>query len=289
MQYVMLVVAALLLAVDFALNKTYQKLKGTSLKSGLGFNSLLGLFTAIVFFIINGFKTDFSVYSFILAALMSGFAMCYNIIGFKLLKSGTMAMYTLFLMVGGMCVPYIFGLLFLNEPLSVLRTAALIVMLIGIIFANISNEKVNLKQMAMCITVFILNGLVSVISKLHQIELRFDTINATEFVLLGGFFKFIFAGIIYLFTKKHIEEKREKKACTLSLVIIVASAVAGGGAYLMQLLGAESLPATVLYPFVTGGSIVASSLVGVIFFKEKLSKSLIVGVVLCFIGTVMFL
>jgi len=48
-QYLMLVVAATLLAVDFSLNKIYQKLKGTSPAAGFGFNSLLGLFTAIIF------------------------------------------------------------------------------------------------------------------------------------------------------------------------------------------------------------------------------------------------
>ena len=58
---------------------------------------------------------------------------------------------------------------------------------------------------------------------------------------------------------------------------------------MLQLLGEKTLPATVLYPFITGGSIVFSSLAGVIFFKEKLSAKLIISVMLCFAGTVMFL
>ena len=136
MQYLMLVVAATLLAVDFSLNKIYQKLKGTSPAAGFGFNSLLG---------INGFKTDFSVYSFIMAVLLNDLVMCYNIIGFRLLKSGTMAMHTLFLMSGGMVLPYVFGLLFLNEPFSLFRTAALILILAGVVLSNDDNEKVNPK------------------------------------------------------------------------------------------------------------------------------------------------
>ncbi|MBE7024531.1 MAG: hypothetical protein E7408_00550 [Ruminococcaceae bacterium] len=289
MQYVILVISAVLLAVDFSLNKIYQRLKGTSPAAGFGFNSLLGLFTAIMFFGVNGFKTDFSIYSFIMAALVNLFMLCYNIIGFKLLKSGTMAMYTLFLMSGGMTVPYIFGLLFLDEPFSLLRTTALVLILISIVLSNIRTAKVNSKQITMCIAVFVLNGFVSVFSKLHQIELNFDTINVIEFVLAGGIFKFTFAGILYLFTRKHTQEKADKKLSIMSLVIIITSAAVGGFSYLMQLWGATSLPATVLYPFVTGGSIVAASIAGVIFFKERLSKNLIVSIVLCVAGTIMFL
>lgn len=74
----MLVGAAVLLAVDFSLNKIYQKLQGTSSAAGFAFNSLLGLFTAIIFFGINGFRVDFSAYSFIMAALVNVLVMWYS-------------------------------------------------------------------------------------------------------------------------------------------------------------------------------------------------------------------
>ena len=289
MQYLMLVGAAVLLAADFSLNKIYQKLQGTSPAVSFGFNSLFGLFTAIIFFVINGFRADFSTYSFIMAALVNGLVMCYNIIGFRLLKSGTMALYTLYLMSGGMVVPYIFGVLFLSEPFSFLKTAGIMLILVGVILSNANNTKVNSKQIAMFIAVFILNGFVSVISKLQQIEVRFDTVNATDFVLIGGVFKFIFAGILYLFARKNFAEKTATKTKIAPFIIIIASAAVGGTSYLLQLFGAASLPSTVLYPFVTGGSIVLSSLVGIIFFKDKLSKALIASIILCFLGTILFL
>ncbi len=289
MQYVMLVFSAVLLAVDFAFNKIYQRLKGTSPAAGFGFNSLLGLFTAIMFFGINGFKTDFSMYSFIMAALVNVLIMSYNIIGFKLLKSGTMAMYTLFLMSGGMIVPYIFGLLFLDEPFSYLRTAGIILILTGILVSNYNPSERNIKQIIMCAAVFLLNGFVSVLSKLHQIALHFDTVNAIDFVMIGGVFRFAFAGVLYLFARKHYTYKKSEKTHFVLLFLIIASTAAWGSAYLIQLLAAESLPASVLYPFVTGGGIVASSIAGVILFKERLSKNLIVSIVLCVLGTIMFL
>lgn len=154
MQYAMLLAADVLLALVFSLNKVYQRLKWTAARAVFGFNSLLGLFTAIIFFVINGCKTDFSLYSLLIAAAVNTLTICYNFVGFRLLKTGTMAMYTLFLLVGGMTIPYVFGLLFLNEPFSLLRTAALVLIITGIAVTNIGSSKVNLRQIGMCAAVF---------------------------------------------------------------------------------------------------------------------------------------
>lgn len=120
--YLMLVLADILLAGDFAINKVYQKKQGTSLKAGFRFNALLGLFTAVLFWIINGFWVEFTLFSALMAAGSTILITSYNLLGFRVLKNSSMAMYTLFLMTGGMIVPYVWGLLFLDEPFSLLRT-----------------------------------------------------------------------------------------------------------------------------------------------------------------------
>lgn len=289
MYYLMLTGAAMLLGADFALNKIYQRNYGTAPKAAFFFNSLLGIITAVIFFCINGFKLEFTVYSFVMAGLMSALVMCYNIIGFRLLRSGTMAMYTLFLMTGGMVLPYIWGLLFLNESFSVLRTVGLIVILAGVVLSNFSGERVNIKQIVMCVAVFVLNGFVSIVSKMHQSQTTFDSVNAAEFIILGGVFKFLLAGILFLVFKNKDSSESGDNSLKKAVIIITSSAFIGGVSYMLQLLGAKTLPATVLYPFITGGSIVFSALAGVTLFKERLSAKLIISVILCFAGTLMFL
>ena len=121
-QYVMLTLAAVLLACDFAINKLYQRFAGASLKAGLRFNAILGLLTVPIFWVIGGFSFEFSWFSALMAAGMALLAMAYTLLGFQILRQGSMALYTLFLMVGGMTVPYLWGLLFLDETFSVLRT-----------------------------------------------------------------------------------------------------------------------------------------------------------------------
>jgi drug/metabolite transporter (DMT)-like permease len=45
----------------------------------------------------------------------------------------------------------------------------------------------------------------------------------------------------------------------------------------------------VLYPIVTGGSIIFTVAVGWIFLKEKPTKQLLLGVIACVAGTCLFL
>ena len=71
MEYIMLLVSDLLLAVNFSANKIYQKKVGTALKTGFSFNAILGLFTAIIFFAVNGFTLDFSFFSLAMRVMIS--------------------------------------------------------------------------------------------------------------------------------------------------------------------------------------------------------------------------
>lgn len=288
MQYLMLVSAAILLSLDFAVNKYYQSFAGTGAKAAFLFNSLLGAFTALIFFAFNGFKLSFTPYSFAMASLMSLAVMCYNVIGFKILRSGSMATYTLFLMSGGMMVPYIFGIFFLDEPFSVLRTVALLFILTGIFVSAPAGKRINTKILLMCISVFFINGLTSIISKLHQTEAVYGAVNSCEFVILGAIFKCIISAVLFLLMNK----KSPSGKTGVPLLYIgtsLASALFGGLAFLLQLIGASNIPATLLYPFITGGTIVFSSVTGILLFKEKVSKRTIFSVTLCFCGTLLFL
>ena len=74
-----------------------------------------------------------------------------------------------------------------------------------------------------------------------------------------------------------------------ALATILGAAAIGGISYLLQLIGARTLPATALYPMVTGGAIIFSAIAGRVFFKEKLSRQQLWGIGLSFIGTLLFL
>lgn len=141
----------------------------------------------------------------------------------------------------------------------------------------------------MYLSVFIINGCVSIISKLHQSQTAFSTVNTSEFIILGGIFKFLLAGVLFIVFKRKEKLKFSDIHLKKASVIIVFSAFISGISSLFQLLGATNLPATVLYPFITGGTIIFSALFDIFLFKEKLSRKLIFGIIFCFAGSLMFL
>ncbi len=291
MDYVLLAVAALLLAVDFAINKLYQRKAGTGLLNGLRFNALHGLFSAAIFFVAVGFKISLSVYSVLMAAAFSLCVMTYNMIGFRIMKNGSIAIYTLFLMTGGMLVPYVWGVVFLHEEVSVLRVIGVALLVIAVALSNLGKSRITAWQILMCVSVFFINGMTSIVSKLHQIEVTLPTVDAMTFVMLTGVTKFVIAGAAYLAVRfgKREEIRAARKTGLGAVLLVVASAGVGGFSYFLQLIGAANLPATVLYPILTGGTMILSALAGVICFKDKLSKGNILALALCLIGTLLFL
>ena len=291
----MLTLAALLLAGDIAMNKIYERYAGSSMKAGFRFNALLGILSALVFWAMGGFSFHVTPFSLLLAGVIASLGMSYTLLGFRILKSGSMALYSLFLMTGGMAVPYVWGLFALDEPFSLLRTAGLGLLILAVILSNLpkKGERIHAGLILICVVVFMLNGCVSVLSKTHQIEATLATVTPMEFVMLMGLFKFVFGGIAYGIAAKREGQvpAREARQGRMSVYLLIAllSAAIGGLSFVLQLRGAVNLPATVLYPFITGGSMIFSTLIGILAFREKPSRSLLISIGLCFIGTLMFL
>ena len=74
-----------------------------------------------------------------------------------------------------------------------------------------------------------------------------------------------------------------------ALLIIPIASVIGVISSLMQLECAKTLPASMLYPIITGGTVGLTGIFAAVLFKEKLSKRGLVGVILCVLGTVFFI
>ena len=298
MDYILVGIATVLLAFEFACSKKYQLSEGTDISAGLKFNALSGLLTVIVFFALAGFRFEFSSFSLIMAFAMAFCAAVYSVISFKVLKMGNMSVYSMFLMSGGMLLPYVFGLIFLSETINPFRIVGIIVILAAVVLSNFGKLSFKPSLLWLCLAVFVLNGFVSIISKCHQangdVEIikGYETVSSTVFVMYSGLAKFILSSVALLFCKRPQKVQNTKNAffsSKVSYLVILGAAAIGGVSYMLQLIGASTLPATVLYPMVTGGSIIFSSLSGLIFFKEKLSLYQIISVALSFVGTLLFL
>ncbi len=306
MRYYLIVLLAVVgLAVNFCLTKLYQNRTGTGFRISVLFNIITGAFTAVLFFFINGFMNGFSLhftsFSWLMAFLLLLLCGGYALIGFKIIAMGDIAVYTLFLMLGGMMLPYFFGLIFLEEQFSYLRLAGLILMVIAIALSGREGGKGEKKKgslvfFLLCMIVFCLNGGGSIVSKIHQLPENIDrAVLSPVFVMMAGIIRVVIFSLIYFGIRLHDKKlPADRRPAPINLpvsaiLIMLASSAVDGASYLCQLAGASHLPATVLYPMITGGSVVLTAIAGRIFFGQKLTRQATIGIVLCLIATLLFL
>jgi len=280
--YFSVITATVLLAIEFFCSKLYQSLESISLEKGLQFNTVSGLVSALIMLALAGFRLEWSSFSALLALGMALCSMLYCLLSFRILNLGGMALYSLALMSGGMLLPYIFGIVFLNETVSLPGFLGLIAVLAAVILSNFNRRKISKTLLLLCTAVFLLNGFCSILSKAHQISRIPSTVSSAGFVMYSGIAKCLLS-VIVLLCRKGSSFSRPKHKYTLLLT--VGAAVISAASYLLQLNGAKVLPASVLYPIITGGSIVFSAIAGRVFFKERLSLRQILCILLCIFGT----
>lgn len=315
--YILLLIAVILLAFQFTLNKVYQKKRGSSMISSLLFTTLTGFAAAVIFICANGFCIDFTLYSLFMASLTATLCTTYTLIGFKILSIGPMAVYMMFLMLGGMLLPYLYGVFFLNEPPTVFRIIGVILLAVSMIFPVAAGKRKNIGAakgtsalfIILCFAVFIINGFVSIVSKMHQIsEIG---VPAASFVILSNLATAVISSVILaiicivkkvpptyteheaiLYASTPGENAKAKSTGKMLITIamlVVLQAACGGTSYALQLIGASKVDASVLYPIITGGSVVLSAVSAFVFFREKPDRITLFGLILSFAATFLFL
>ena len=98
----------------------------------------------------------------------------------------------------------------------------------------------------------------------------------------------MFFSFVLLFFKKSKTENEEKKINEKMYLIMLASAIVSGGSSMLQLVAASYMPATVLYPLVTGGTIVVASVFDHICFGQKISVKMVLSIATCVLSLILF-
>jgi drug/metabolite transporter (DMT)-like permease len=307
MDYVYILIADVLLGAIFVLNKKYQQYQGSGLKAGIISNLILGTFGIVISFASAGFRFEFTPYSLLISSISTLCAVSYTVIGLKILSGGKVSVYAMFLMTGGMLLPFLFGVIFLKEEISALKVIGLILITVAIAVTNLDKQKPSKKQLAMSFAVFILNGGLGICSKLNQLE-GVNAVSDKGYVILGNIAKTVLClavlGTILLYEKHktkapviHTSESEKvdtptaisKKQRLIPYAFLLFIALFDFVSYYLQLIALHKVPTTVLFPLVSGGSIVMTAAVGMLLLREKPTKSAVIGMAVCLAGMCMFI
>ena len=250
-----------------ALCKQYAKNGGNSTVFNIN-KALAGIVIFVIWACIQGFSFHLPT------ALMGvgyGVSLCVSMhTGFKALKTGPMAL-TSIIASFSLLVPFVFGICFWNESLTACGIGGIILLSFAMLLINWQKGGgVSFRWLAYAVITLLTNGICSVIQKFHQI--RFPSLYRTEFMIFA-----LLSVLLILAAALRIKRPKKQKF-TFTASGLISGVLNGAANYIVLLLSATE-NASVLFPIMSIGTISAVWIIGIVFFKEKLTRLQTIGLI----------
>lgn len=254
-----------------------QYLKNQS--DNLSFN-LLGNALVIVILVFAGGAVKVSGYTFRLAVGMGIFNLLAGLLFSLSLANGPMALTTLIQLGISLVLSALIGPVFWNEGISSWQFAGIGFLLVSMVLT--SNARVDRNITFKWLFLTVLGGVANSLLGLFQKLLTTSEYAGEQMGFL--FYSFILctlSNVIWLMFSK----KKEPVTYRLSGSVLVFAIICGVTMALQHIINLRLvgvLPTVVFFPICTGLRILLTALVGIIIFKEKLSKRQLAGFIIGF-------
>ena len=255
--YLILILAAFLFAVQFLFNQQYRSLKGEGLDATMTFSLYTSAISFLILFVLGGFRLHITWFSLLIAVLYAAVCLLSSYAGLKAFGTANLSVYSIFMMLGGMLLPFAYGILFANEALSFAKALSILLICtaVGCSFEKGTEGKNAYRFYA---AIFVLNGLVGVLSKIH-LSVPSLAVDSYSFMATIQLALLVMCLFYCLITRQGIPKQSGKLYLCLS-----GYAVCNGIGNLFCQIALTSLPASVQYPIITGGVMVFSTLISLV-------------------------
>lgn len=294
-------------SVQFVFSKLYQKNSDGSVVASVWMTALYSLYFLVYFGVQINFTPAVTQSSVIYAILYSVCAVGVMISSVTGMNFGKVSTVTTFMLLGGMFLPFLYGVALLGEPLTVTKVAAMIIMIVSLLpnlISNDKNEKTGKKNIIfpiLLVTVFVANGAISVITNASQkaegtvdtesfmfviaiiqliLTLAFITVSALM-RKNGKFAESFFKGI-----GKEVGLKAVGTGCLFAIFYGVCNSL--GNVFSIACVNAGT-DASVQFPVISGAVITLTAILAMIFFGEKPGKKDILSICLSVAGVILFI
>ena len=138
--YIIIILAVVCFAGQFAFTKLYEGSVRQTNVTALVMLFFTGMIGTILYLFIGGFRVGFSSISVFWAVLFALVMIPYYMIGIKVLSLGSLAIYSMFMMLGGMLIPFFYGVWFLRESVSAAQIIGTVLLTVFIILQALSQS-----------------------------------------------------------------------------------------------------------------------------------------------------
>lgn len=224
-----------------------------------------------------------SIFSFLLA-LAFGFAVAFTqLTQMKAMNKGPASLTTL-IYSSGFLIPIIFSYFAWGDPISVFQIVGIVILLVSLalIVLEPSGAKINGAWILFALLATLGSGTNAILQKTHQNSAHSDEIKI--FLVYSLFFSALFSLAVFLLYRPSKDGKKEKEAerktGVLPYLFPIFLGVSVGFLNFINLKLAGVLPAAIQFPVFNVGSLILTSAVSIIAFRERLSTRKIIGYVI---------
>jgi len=268
----MVIAVYVLIVLSSATQSAATKLFHRNCSCSAAFNTIKSCTTLVLFALMAAFGFRFHLPT-VLFGVSYGACLCISMYaGYQALCRGPMAL-TSMLVSFSVVIPLIWGITVGNETLKTMQYPALVILFLAIIMTNVDKMKakkttpINDRSWVLFVGItFACNGICSILQKQHQT--RYPMAYSKEFMLFAMLLCSV-VFVIFALRKSSIKELKMIKGKRYG----VLSGIANGLANFLTLALAGSENASVLFPIISAGTILASLLCGRWLFREKLKAN----------------
>lgn len=167
----------------------------------------------------------------------------------------------------GLLVPMILSIFLFGEMPSVLQGLGFVVAIAAVVLINYEKKSVNNGFKAGLLILLLANGSCDAMAKMYE---QYGSSNLSEHFVLYTFAVALVLCVALMLLRK---EKPGKSELMYGAIIGVPNFFAAR----FLLMAVENLPAVIVYPTFSVGTILLVTLTGVLFFKERLNKRQWIG------------
>ena len=278
MYYALIVLSVLMFGGCFALQDVYRGLRGSSLKISMESAFLGSLAGLAVLLILNGFALEFTPFTLLMASLAALNGIAFTFFSFRALDLINLSLFSVFSMLGGMVLPFLQGILFYGEPLTVAKILCLICICLALLLTvSPANRKGGT---VFYVGIFVLNGMSGVLSKLFTAS-PYPKTSAAGYSMWIALVTLVLSGILWLALLR--KQPSDRPFSPKAGAICASQGAINRVANFLLVIALAHVDTSVQYPMVTGGVIIVSTQIA-LFGPRKPSRRELCSVLLAFAG-----
>ena len=263
------------------LNDVHRRMRASCLKVSLQGSLLSAVAGVVVLLLVNGFQVHFTFGSVLISFFAAVNTIVLSYCGIMALGTINLSLYSLFMMLGGMMLPFWQGIFFYGEKLTVAKIICFVLICIALLITLERGESKR-KAIIYYIAIFILNGMSGVFSKIF-VSLPDNTATPGDYSIALALWTGLLACLLLaIFFRK----KQDDGVPPLTWKSALVSASSGGinkiANYCLT-IALLHVDASVQYPMVTGGVMIVSTITAFLTPNKPKARE-IISVAIAFVG-----